>query len=110
MDCQSCEHLQSDINYLEERVASLSNEVDDLHDELENTNERLRDETKRADRAESVVSTEKEDEAEAQFLVSLFNLQTSSESMSFEHKFALAKNLIAELLGLMGVDACPLLV
>lgn len=108
MACENCEALESDVSYLEGRVDELLYQIDRLDVEHENELLRL---GRQIDTLETQLEEfEDFDDAkdDAQHLVSLFNLQTSSSSMTDAHKFALAKELINDLLETMGVRTCQL--
>lgn len=108
MACENCEALESDVSYLEDRVDELVNQIDGLEREHEADLLRLgrQIDSLESELEDSVDPSDVRDEA--QFLVSLFNLETSSSSMTDSYKLALAKALINALLETMGVRTCQL--
>lgn len=110
MDCKSCESLQWEIDYLESRNQTLLKEHDDLEAEFESLKEDRDGLERRIDQLESERADLDDIESELKFKVSLYNLEMSRSSLTDGHKLALTKELLGNVIAMLGADVCLQLV
>lgn len=110
MSCDNCEALQCDIDYLEGRIDSLTNENYRLEGEAETLA------TKAAELEDALAAlqdelAEKEDRTqEVRHLISLYSLRKSQQGLDPYLRVEFAEEVIAQLIGFLGVDVCLSLV